>query len=69
MSELQTCAKHVGGLAITTLPQARKFFSPSWKNVLDIALQYWTWFEIFRPLSENSSPHLVSQAGYGPGLP
>jgi len=27
----------------------------------------WTQFKKFRPLSEKSSPHLVSQAGYGPG--
>jgi len=27
-----------------------------------------TEFKKFEPLSENSSPHLVSQAGYGPAL-
>jgi len=28
-------------------------------------LKYWTEFKIFGPLTENLSPHLVSQAGYG----
>jgi len=34
--------------------------------VLDVVKNYWTQFKIFGPLSENSSPHLVSQASYGP---
>jgi len=33
---------------------------------LDVVKNYWTQFKIFGPLSENSSPHLVSQASYGP---
>jgi len=44
MSELRTCAKRVGGLAVTTLPQARnqegrsppKIFSALLENVLDV---------------------------------
>ena len=40
------------------------FCSP-WKNVLDIVWKYWTYFKRFGPLLENSSPLLVSQAGYG----
>ena len=36
----------------------KKFFSP-WKNVLDTVNK-------LGPLSENSSPPLVCQAGYGP---
>jgi len=42
-------------------------FSPPWKNLLGIAENYWTLFEKFGPLSENSSPRLVFQVGYGPG--
>jgi len=41
--------------------------SPSWENVLDTVENYWTKFKKFRSLSENSSPFLVSQAGYEPG--
>jgi len=44
-----------------------KPFRLSWKNLLDIVENYWTYFEKNGPLSENSSPHLVLQAGYGPG--
>jgi len=36
-----------------------QIFGPSWKNALDIVLK-------FGPFSENSSPRLVSKAGYGP---
>jgi len=36
------------------------------ENVLDILQNYWTHFKKFEPLSGNSSPLLVSQAGYGP---
>ena len=43
-----------------------KFFSTPWKNLLDIVWKYWSYFENFGPFLENSSPHLVSQAGYGP---
>jgi len=39
-------------------------FSPLWENVLDIIEKYVK----FRPLSENTSPRLVSQPGYGPGF-
>jgi len=34
--------------------------------MLGMVDNYWTLFEEFRPLSENSSPPLVSQAVYGP---
>ena len=33
-----------------------KLSPPPWKNVLDIAWNYWTKFKKFGPLSENSSP-------------
>jgi len=39
----------------------RKFFAPPWKMC-------WTQFKKFGPVSENSSPLLLSQAGYGPAL-
>jgi len=42
--------------------------SPPWSNVLGTVENYRTWFKKVGPLSENSSPPLVSQAGYGPGL-
>jgi len=47
-----------------------KIFRPPWKNVhvLSIGQNYWIWFKKFGPLSENSLPPLVSQAGYGPGV-
>ena len=45
----------------------KKFFAPPWKNVLNVVWNYWTQFKKFEPLSENPSPLLVSQAGYGPG--
>jgi len=35
--------------------------------VLDIVQNYWTQVKIFGPLLENSSPHMVSQAGDGLG--
>jgi len=38
----------------------QKVFHLHWQNVLDIGQTIWA-------LSENSSPLLVSQAGYGPG--
>jgi len=41
--------------------------SPPWKNVLDTVSNHWTQFKKFGPLSENSSPLLVSQAGSGTG--
>ena len=49
-SELRTCAKRFGGLAVTILPQARnqegrsapKIFSPSRKNVLHVVQKHWT---------------------------
>ena len=44
-----------------------KFFRSPWKNVLDIVWNYWTYFKKIGPFSENLSPPLVSQAGYGPG--
>jgi len=42
------------------------FFRLPWKNVLDIVQNYWAELKKFGPLSEKSSPHLMSQAGYGP---
>ena len=44
----------------------KNFFAPL-ENVLDIVWKYWTQQKKFRPLSDNSSPLLLSQAGYGPG--
>jgi len=42
-------------------------FSPPWKNVLGIVQNCWMGIvEKVGPLSQNSSPPLVSQAGYGP---
>jgi len=41
-------------------------FTPPWKNVLSIVENYWTLFKKFGPLSESSSPPLMSQTGYGP---
>jgi len=41
-----------------------EIFAPPWKNELDIVQHHWTKFKQFRPLSENPSPLLVSQAGY-----
>jgi len=70
MIELRTCAKRVRGLAVTTLPQARNqegrsppkiFFAPLEKCVRQ--------FKKIGPLSENSLPYMVSQAGNGPALP
>jgi len=54
-------ARNQGGFA-----PPYKFFRPSWKYVLDILWNYWTCSKKFGPLSENSSPLLVSQAGCGP---
>jgi len=44
-----------------------KIFRSPWKNVLIIGQNYWTKFKKFGPLSEKSSPPVVSQAGYRPG--
>jgi len=41
-------------------------FSPLWKNVLCIVENFWTYLKKLGLLSGNSSPTLVSQAGYGP---
>jgi len=63
MSKLRTCAKRVGGLAVTTLPEdPLKFFSPHLEKCV-------RQFKKFGPLLENSWPHMMSQAGYGPTLP
>ena len=45
-----------------------KIFRSPLENVLSIAENYWTQFKKFGPLSENSSPPLVSQAAFGPGV-
>jgi len=37
-------------------------FLPSWKNVLDIVYNYWTFKNLGPP--QKSLRHLVSQAGY-----
>jgi len=53
----------MGGAGGEALPRK---FSPPWKNVLDIIKNIRHSSKILGPLSENSSPLLVSQAGYGP---
>jgi len=57
-----TSKKNLGGRNLPCNP-----LRPPWKNLLGIVENYWTLFEKFGPLSENSSPHLVFQAGYEPG--
>jgi len=59
-------ARNQGGAGWAKPPL--KIFRPTWKNVLDKVQIYWTQCKKFEPLSKNSSPPLVPQAGYGPAF-